>query len=108
MTAADGGAQSTASYKEVGTPKNITHIGIIPISRRAAFRIGKIIQHIELFPHNAVGALTNGYEFVERCDLIHIRHLIEEHWMVFGPIFKPLTRIIQPVDPLVAQTCVLA
>jgi hypothetical protein len=35
--------------------------------------------------------LTNGYEFVERCDLIHIRHLIEEHWMVFGPMFKPLT-----------------
>jgi hypothetical protein len=61
--------------------------------RRAAFRIGKIIESIDGagFERNIVGALTNGYEFLQCCDLIHIKQLIEEHWNVFSSTFKPLT-----------------
>jgi hypothetical protein len=34
-----------------------------------------------------IGSLTNGYQFVECCDLSHIGLLIEKHWSVFSSKF---------------------
>src|SRR5260221_3688115 len=78
--------------RRAGNPKNITQVAGVPMSRHAAFRIGKIIESIdgESFARNIVGTLTSGYDFLEHCDLAHICQLIEEHWAVFGPVFKPL------------------
>ncbi len=68
---------------------SITQIGGVAISKDAAHRIGQIIIAIDgdQFQRNIVGGLNNGYQFVEYCDLAHIRHLIEEHWRVFSPRF---------------------
>jgi hypothetical protein len=85
-------------YEELrrgGKPKNIWQVAGVAMSSRAAFLIGKIIESIdgESFTRDIVGKLTNGYEFLEHCDLAHIRQLIEEHWAVFGPAFKPLAHV---------------
>lgn len=74
--------------------KSITRIGGVSISKDAAYRIGQIIFAIDgdQFQRNVVNNLKNGYEFAERCDLAHIRQLIEEHWQVFSPKFIQQTK----------------
>ncbi|WP_316159303.1 hypothetical protein [Bradyrhizobium sp. SZCCHNRI3042] len=85
-----------AIYEELkrgGKAKSIAKIGAIPITRHAAFRIGTIITDIEgkSFPNGPVDAMTNGYEFLHDCHLMHIRQLIEVHWAVFSGGFHPLS-----------------
>jgi hypothetical protein len=67
----------------------INQIAGVSVSRDAAHRIGQIIIGIdgEQFQRNIVGGLNNGYQFVECCDLGHIRQLVEEHWQVFSSRF---------------------
>lgn len=74
----------------VGNPATaIGQIGGVAIPKDAAHRIGQIIIAIDgdQFQRNIVSGLNNGYQFVECCDLGHIRQLIEEHWRVFAPRF---------------------
>lgn len=71
--------------------KSITKINGVAISKDAAYRIGEIIIAIDgdRFQRNVVGRLKNGYQFVECCDLGHVRQLIENHWQVFSPPIHP-------------------
>lgn len=85
-----------AIYEELkrgGNAKNISQIGGVPLTRHAAYRIGKIILDLEgnQFPNGPVAGMTNGYEFMHDCNLGHIRQLIEEHWTIFSPRFDPLS-----------------
>ncbi|MCA6116894.1 hypothetical protein J6524_18685 [Bradyrhizobium sp. WSM 1738] len=85
-----------AIYEELkrgGRAKNIAQIGGVPLARHAAFRIGTVILDIEgkQFPNGPIDAMANGYEFMHDCHLAHIRQLIEEHWAVFSPKFRPLS-----------------
>lgn len=67
---------------------SITQVSGVAMPRDAAHRIGQIILAIDdQFRRNIVPGLTNGYQFVECCDLSHIRQLIEEHWPVFSTKF---------------------
>jgi hypothetical protein len=70
-------------------PKAITHIGRVALTRDAAHLIERVIYAIdgESLQKGVIGNLQNGYEFVECCDLIHIRQLIDTHWSVFSARF---------------------
>ncbi|HXW48602.1 MAG TPA: hypothetical protein VEK31_04080 [Xanthobacteraceae bacterium] len=74
---------------------SITQIGGVPIPSHAAHRIGQIMMAIDgdQWQRNIVSGLKNGYQFVEWCDLGHIRQLIEEHWRVFSPRFAQPKRL---------------
>ncbi|MEY9418048.1 hypothetical protein ABIF69_004490 [Bradyrhizobium japonicum] len=65
-------------------PKTVTQVGTVPLTKRSAFLIGKIIEGNDMA---TVHKFTNGYEFVECCDLSHIGQLIVEHWTAFSPLF---------------------
>jgi hypothetical protein len=68
------------------------------MTTHAAHRIGQIIIAIDgdHFQRKIVPGLTNGYEFVEFCDLRHIRQLIEEHWPTFSVRFmRPGKKLTQ-------------
>ncbi len=67
--------------------KSVTRVGDVPMTKRAAFIIGKIIEANDL---TAV-AKFKSYEFVECSDLSHIGQLIVEHWDVFQGFFKRAT-----------------
>jgi hypothetical protein len=78
-------------YDEVQLGNDGTAVRLIAgnhISRDAAFAIGKIISDIETKQPGTIEGLTNGYEFLESCDLHHISMLIENHWFLFAPMFK--------------------
>lgn len=66
--------------------KTINQISGIRLAPDAAHLIGQIIYAIDgdRFQNNLVGNFANGYEFVECCDLHHIRQLIEKHWNIFS------------------------
>jgi hypothetical protein len=65
--------------------KSVAQVGGVPMTKRAAFIIGKIIENSDMA---AVAKFNNGYEFVECADLSHIGQLIVEHWDVFQDSFK--------------------
>jgi hypothetical protein len=69
---------------------NITQIGTVRISKDTAHLIGEIIYAIdgESLQKQVVRGLDNGYQFLESCELIHIRQLIEGHWSVFSHRFR--------------------
>jgi len=73
-------------------PRTVQQVGGIPLTRRRAAVIGKIIRVLD---NDTLDACTNGYEFMECCDLGHIKMLIEDHWSVFSSKFwsppPPLT-----------------
>jgi hypothetical protein len=76
----------------------ITQVRGVAMTTHAAHRIGQIIIAIDgdHFQRNIVAGLTNGYEFVECCDLRHIRQLIEEHWPKFsGRFMRPGKKLTQ-------------
>jgi hypothetical protein len=76
-------------------PKSVTLVGRTPMTSRVAFLISKIIADIDGDGRrNIVPGIQNGYEFMEHCDLSHIKRLVEEHWNVFGPKFAA------PLPPL--------
>lgn len=80
-----------------GNPAHsITQIRGVPISKNTANRIGAIIFAIEgeKLQRNIIGALADGYEFVELCDLSHISGLITHHWSHFGPRFFSAPRVM--------------
>jgi hypothetical protein len=62
-------------------------IGGTRITRDAAHAIGEIIQAIDGAQPGTIGAMTNGYQFLESCDLSHIPKLIDKHWFLFAPMF---------------------
>ena len=85
-----------AIYEELrrgGNAKSIRTIGRSSVSKRAAFRIGKILCEIDGadLSRGTIDGMTNGYEFLQSCDLAHTRQLIEEHWSIFASRFRPLT-----------------
>lgn len=70
-------------------PKGVATIGNRSVTRRAAYRIGQIIQDLD---HNdIIEPLQNGYEFLHCCHLHHIRQLVEEHWSAFSTELGPMT-----------------
>jgi hypothetical protein len=73
----------------------IEKIGGMPITRDAAHLIGEIIFSIdgESLQKSSVNNFVNGYEFVECCDIGHIRQLIEKHWSAFSPRFSGTKRL---------------
>jgi hypothetical protein len=84
-----------AVYKAVKagrSPKSVGQVGGVPMSRHAAFRIGRIVQDIdgEDLSRGIIPRLKNGFEFMEHCDLAHIRQLIREHWGAFTSRFQRL------------------
>jgi hypothetical protein len=62
-------------------------IGTTHISRDAAYTIGQIINEIDYYQPGTIEGLTNGYQFLECCDLKHIAKLIDKHWFLFAPMF---------------------
>jgi hypothetical protein len=65
--------------------KSVTEVSGVPMTKRAAFVISKIIEANDMA---TVAKFKSGYEFVECCDLGHIGQLIAEHWDAFSPLFK--------------------
>lgn len=66
---------------------SVRHIAAARISRDAAYAIGQIIRDIDEAHRGTVEGLTNGYQFLECCDLKHIAKLIDQHWFLFAPTF---------------------
>jgi hypothetical protein len=75
--------------KKGNAATSITQISGVRVSKDAAHRIGQIVLAIDgdQFQRNIVSRINNGYQFVEYCDLAHIRQLIEVHWQLFSPRF---------------------
>jgi hypothetical protein len=70
-------------------PRDITFIGRQKITRDTANSIAQLIYSIDGadLHRNAVGGFTNGFQFLECCELAHVARLIEDHWSIFSARF---------------------
>ncbi|SIN83583.1 hypothetical protein SAMN05443247_00082 [Bradyrhizobium erythrophlei] len=69
--------------------RTITVINGKRIATDASHSIGEIIYAIDgdRFQRNLVSKCSNGFQFLECCELSHIARLIEDHWSLFAPKF---------------------
>jgi hypothetical protein len=72
-----------------GDARTITVINGKKIATDASHSIGEIIYAIdgERFQRNLVANFSNGFQFLEACELSHVARLIEDHWFLFAPKF---------------------
>ncbi len=70
-------------------PREITFIGNQRITRDLANSIAELIYVIDgaELHRNAVGSFTNGFQFLEHCELAQVSRLIEDHWSIFAGKF---------------------
>jgi hypothetical protein len=69
--------------------RTITIINGKKIATDASHSIGEIIYAIDgdRFQRNLVSSFSNGFQFLECCELSHVARLIEDHWFLFAPKF---------------------
>ncbi|UPK35485.1 hypothetical protein IVB18_47360 [Bradyrhizobium sp. 186] len=75
--------------RAAGDARTITQINGKKIATDASHSIGEIIFAIDgqRFQRCLVSGFSNGFQFLECCELSHVARLIEDHWFLFAPKF---------------------
>jgi hypothetical protein len=77
------------AVRDGGDARSVTRIGNKPIGRDTANALAQLIYSIDgaNLSRDHIAGCTNGFEFLEHCELSHVARLIEVHWSLFSPKF---------------------